>query len=265
MSNPLSCVQFPPAPPKPRTRGMTIVSDPGESLAMVSPSAADEVVEVLAPFIDAVKIRHFMSATFPREWVEAKIRSYTRRGIDVYPGGIVSEAAALQNGLEPFYQASRALGFTMVELSENIFPVESPKRAAWISQARSYGLEVVYEYGRKYPDTLLEVDRAVDEIKSLFHAGARYVVLERAEIDVLKTEAPDRFVEIVQRVGLDRFILEMGPNKFPEYPLWFIELFGPGVNMANVKPHEITRIHEYRIGLDRQVGYEFIAEGARAE
>jgi len=260
MENPLKEVGFPELPGKPRIKGMTVISFPGDSLYLFSPPLADQYFEMLSPYIDAVKLRHSMCVLYPVEWVISIIRICHKNGIFIYPGGIVSEIAGFNDKMETFYKASKELGFDGVELSENMMPVAD--RSEWIKEGRSYGLEVVYEYGQKYAEKPVEVETAVRDLETIMAEDIKYLVLERAEIDLYKEHDPAALDEIVNRIGHDRFVLEAGPNKFPEYPTWLINRYGIDVSMANIMPNEAYRLQEYKMGLDRLVNYSIFTKSS---
>ena len=138
---------------------------------------------------------------------------------------------------------------------------ETARVVAELRRARQEGLEVVYEYGRKYADTPLAVDQAVRAISEAMSAGAKRVVMERFEVDMLR-DNPDVLQKLVAEVGMGCLVLEADSSKFPEYHVWLIETLGPDVNIGNVAPGHVLRLEQFRRGLGIPVGYRFVREGA---
>lgn len=97
----------------------------------------------------------------------------------------------------------------------------------------------------------------------MLDVGARKIVLERAEIDLVIDKGPELLEELAKYVGLQNLIFEAGPRT-PDYPQKLLALFGPRVNLGNIalQPSNaldgILILINARYGLDRSVGYSFI-------
>lgn len=248
---------------KPRTVGLTLMSDGGSVIGGLGRSAAKDLLEVAHPFIDGAKIRMGLNFLFPQEWIVDRIALYKQYGVIPYPGGILFEVAYLQDKYAEMLKGCVQLGYEAIEISENFVTLEPQQRESLAKRAQDAGLKVIFEWGRKYPEHELVVSEAIDEIHQMIDFGVWRVVLERAEIDLLKDKHPEHVKQIVESVGMEHMILEGGPGKFPEYPVWLIKLFGNEVSISNLLPIEVIRVEEYRRGLDRQVGYDFVQEGAK--
>lgn len=255
-------LRLPARPPKPRKVGMTIVSDRGLSLR-----ETEGLFEVFGPVIDYLKLTDFtgLVTRYAGEWLQQKTDLCRRHEVGVLPGGVAFQLAALQNQVERFFDRCRELGFTAIEVSEDSIPaLAEARRTAWIRRALDAGLEVFTEIGKKVPDAPLTVAESVASIRADLDRGARKVVIEKADIALLKETQPNVLVDIAHAVGHERLCFEGGPAAFPELPLWLIRTFGPEVNLENLEVSEVVRVEGMRVGMDRLVDYDFLRlQGAR--
>lgn len=255
-------VAIPATTPKPRNRRLTMCLDDG-----MGPGQMQDIFEAMGEYIDNVRMGRASAMLCPESVVRAKADLCRKFNVDFEAGGPLFEIAKLQNKVDDFFAACRDVGFTSVEISENIFELTPRDLEELFGKARSYGLDSYFEYGRKYPDTeSFRLEDAVNRMRVALEAGSRKVIVERAEIDILLAREPDRFVEFVETVGANNLVLEVGPGK-PEYPSKLIKMFGTEVNLGNVSlvlgsPDSVFIIENARRGLDRAADYAFIAQGA---
>jgi len=140
-------------------------------------------IEAVGAFIDYVKMRHIwvlLMTESETDLVRRKAHLYRSQSIDVFPGGIVFELAVLSNAVERTFEALARLGFTAVELSENIVPLVLDEKLAHLKRAKAAGLKVLFEVGEKYPTDTFDVDLAAREIDALRNAGCDLVILEKS-------------------------------------------------------------------------------------
>jgi len=140
-------------------------------------------IEAVGAFIDYVKMRHIwvlLMTESETDLVRRKAHLYRSQSIDVFPGGIVFELAVLSNAVERTFEALARLGFTAVELSENIVPLVLDEKLAHLKRAKAGGLKVLFEVGEKYPTDIFDVDLAAREIDALRNAGCDLVILEKS-------------------------------------------------------------------------------------
>jgi phosphosulfolactate synthase len=256
-------LRIPARPVKPRKVGLTIVTDRGLSLRQT-----EDLFETFGPILDYIKLTDFvgLATRYSADWLRRKAALCAQHEVGILPGGIAFQLAALQNQVERFFDTCRELGFTAVEVSEDSIPaLPEAQRTAWIRRALDAGLEVFTEIGKKVPDAPLSVAESVASIRADLDRGAKKVVIEKADIALLKEEGKgDVLVEIAEAVGHERLCFEGGPAAFPDLPLWLIKTFGPQVNLENLEVNEIVRVEGMRVGVDRLVDYDFLRlEGGR--
>lgn len=253
--NTLSFLELPQRARKPRQTGLTLVRDYGLGIF-----AARDLVQSVGEYIDFIKFRNVLSALESDELVRAKVDLFRSAQIEVLTGGILFEVAVLRNRVDRLWPAVTSLGFSAIEISDNIITLSVEEKKNYVRQASAAGLKVIFEFGKKYPTAPLVVDEAVSEIESILEVGADMAIIERSELDLLLGEAADRpeqerLIQLIQRVGMKHLVLEA--ETIP-HMVWCIRNFGADVNMGpNIEPERVARIEPMRRGLAREIGYEF--------
>lgn len=259
-SNILSFLELPQRTRKPRKTGLTLVRDYGLGIF-----AARDLVQSVGEYIDFIKFRNVLSALESDELISTKVELFRSAQIEVLTGGILFEVAVNRNRVNQLWPAVNSLGFSAVEISDNIVTLSIEEKKDYIRQASAEGLKVIFEFGKKYPTAPLVVDEAVREIESILEAGANMAIIERSELDLLLGDAADkleqeRLIQLVQRVGMEYIVLEAETTS---HMVWCIRNFGADVNMGpNIEPERVARIEPMRRGLAREIGYEFFDKAA---
>ncbi len=179
------------------------------------------------------------------------------------PGGIVFEMAVLSNAVERTFATLAHLGFTAVELSENIIPLTLEEKVLYIRQARKAGLKVLFEVGEKYPSDTFDVERTAADINAMLGAGCHLVILEKSQLDLClgsRAENPQagKLAELAGRVGLENIVFEAEATA---HQVWLFRQFGPDVNIGpNVDIDLVCKLEATRRTLSREGGYVFLAD-----
>lgn len=261
----LSFVDIPTRSQKPRTRGLTLARDLG-----VSYVEAEGHIEAVGEFIDYIKIRHLfvlLMGDGKDDLIRRKIELYKSHDIDVNPGGIVYEMAYLSNKVPETFDKLAELGFTAVEISENIVPLTIEEKVDHIRRAKQAGLKVMFEVGEKYPSENLDVDMAVDDMKQLLAHDCDLLILEKSVIEQclgIAGEKPENEVlkEIIERVGLDKIVFEAESTP---HQVWLFHTFGPDVNLGpNLDLPIISKLEPTRRTLSREGGYGYLIDKVKA-
>ncbi len=247
---------------KPRTRGLTIGRDYG-----IGMNAADDLMETVGQFVDYIKIRHFFTMTAslqPDDLVMRKIQLYEANDVRSFPGGIVFETAYLRGKVDETFAVLCRMGFSAIELSDNMIDLSAQEKERYTRQAVKCGLRVLSEFGKKYAPTSFNVQETVDECRRVLDAGATAVIVERNELDLIlgpKGEpGPDasKLVELAEKLTLDRVVFEA---ETVPHQKWLFRTFGPDVSIGpNLAPERIPYMEAERRGLGRESGYWFVTD-----
>jgi phosphosulfolactate synthase len=237
-------LDLPERPSKPRSEGITHVIDTG-----ISSADAEGLLASAGDFIDLVRLG-WGSAYVTRD-LSAKLDVYRAAGIPVMLGGTLTELAWLRGTLDGYRRWLGELGIEHVEVSSGVVQIPEDEKVELVrTLARDF--TVFAEVGEKDPQALLAPYRWVEMIKAALDAGAVQVICEgRASGDagMYRPGGEPRtglIDEIAHEVDFHRLVFE-APQKHQQ--VWFIEHFGPHVNLGNVHPHDVISLETLRVGL----------------
>lgn len=259
-------VDLHPRQDKPRTTGLTMVIDTGYSRGFV-----EHVLEMYGHLVDVAKLTE-LHLTIPVSVLKKKIAAYKAHNVRVQPGGIILEIANAQNRGARALERLSELGFDMIEFSKT-----ATSEAGWerekelLGHAKKLGFMTVGEVGKKFiegdttrkSESVLDVKATVDEMKLYFEAGAskvyweghvlRQIMGNTAEEILAKTQTgTPQVLEVVRQVGAERIMFEQS-GQMPylqrrAQQFWLVRLFGPDVNVANVRLEEVQILEHTRRG-----------------
>ncbi|MEM7443242.1 MAG: phosphosulfolactate synthase [Pseudomonadota bacterium] len=247
-------------PQKPRQHGLTIVRDRMRGLG-----EQQEFLETYARFVDFVKISNLAPRLYPEDFLRQKLDLYAGHKVPVFFGGILFENAVAQGKADRLVAYLKKLGAPAIEISNNIIALSVGDMAAHIKTFAGGGLTVFAEWGKKYPDAPMEPTVAASEIAQWIDAGASYVILERAEIDLLlgsedSTDGLQRIRELSELVGYDRLILEAESQ---DQIVALLRGLGRDVNLGpNIDFELIKWLEPSRLGISREMGHRTIERAA---
>jgi phosphosulfolactate synthase len=237
-------LDLPPRPPKPRERGVTHVIDTG-----LSTEAAAGLMASAADYVDLVRLG-WGSAYVTRD-LRAKLDAYREAGVDVMLGGTLTELAWMRGRIDELCDWLRELGIDRVEVSSGTVAIPPGEKLELIG--RLAGEFTVYaEVGEKDPAAILAPYRWVELIRDALAAGAQQVICEGRATGDAGMYRPDGEArtglidEIVHHLETDKLIFE-APQKHQQ--VWFIQHFGPDVNLGNVLPEDVISLETLRLGL----------------
>lgn len=237
-------LDLPPRPPKPRAVGITHVIDPG-----LSRVEAEGLMASAADFVDLVRLG-WGTAYVTRD-LEDKLDVYRSADVPVMLGGTLTELAWLHGRVDALRDWLTELGIVHVEVSSGIVPIPPEEKAKLIASFAS-DFMVFAEVGEKDPRALLAPYRWVELIRQALAAGATQVVCEgRASGDagMFRPDGEPRaglIDEVVHEIDSTKLIFE-APQKHQQ--VWFIERYGPEVNLGNIPPSEVIPLETLRVGL----------------
>ncbi|HHW91555.1 MAG TPA: phosphosulfolactate synthase [Firmicutes bacterium] len=234
---------------KPRQLGLTMVIDKGLGI-----TETRDLLELASDYIDFIKLTFGTSAFYPTKLLQQKIELVKSYNVDIFPGGTFLEIAILQGKLDSFLQRAVDLGFTCVEVSDGTIDMSPATRIKAIEKAKSYGLKVISEVGKKDPQERMPEKRMQEQIAMDLEAGVLGVIIEGRESGkgvviydkegrVLKDDL-ERLIRGVEK--LESVIWE-APLKNQQQTL--ILRFGPNVNLGNIQPGDVLAVESLRCGL----------------
>ncbi|MDX6649864.1 MAG: phosphosulfolactate synthase [Solirubrobacteraceae bacterium] len=240
----MSFLDLPARSAKPRELGITHVLDRGLSVAEV-----DGMVEVAGSVVDFVKLG--WGTALATGNLQAKLERYRAHDIPVVLGGTLTELAISQRRLDGLVAYVRELGLRHVEISDGTIALDHDEKLRLIERLAA-DFVVFSEVGSKDDAKIMAPYRWVEQISSELEAGAWKVIAEARETGTAGIYRPDGEVrmglidEIAHEIDPGRMVFE-APQK--EQQVWFIERFGPEVNLGNITPSDVLSLETLRLGL----------------
>jgi phosphosulfolactate synthase len=238
-------LSLPERPAKPRARGVTHVIDTGLSTA-----AAAGLMAGASDYVDLVRLG--WGSAYVTQDLRDKLDAYRSAGVPVMLGGTLTEVSWLRGRIDGLCDWLRELDIEHVEVSSGTVAIPPDEKLRLIERLAGEGFTVYAEVGEKDPAAILAPYRWVELIKEALGAGADQVVCEGRATGDAGMYRPDGearmglIEEIVHEVDLAKLIFE-APQKHQQ--VWFIERFGPDVNLGNVLADDVIALETLRLGL----------------
>jgi phosphosulfolactate synthase len=229
---------------KPRNEGRTYIIDKLEGLDK-------ENLEVLAPFVDAVKIYGVLPLLISEEILKKKIKFYHDHNIKVSTGSTISEYMVSENVFEKFVEESAKIGFDILEIGENNTHLNFEQKRTITESILAKELDVQWKVGKKDPRHQLPLDVTLAKIEEAVKLGSDKVVLEANEginVGIYDEKGVIRwnFVgALTAKFPPSTFIFE-APLESQQSAL--IAEFGQRVNLAEVRIESASAVESQRRG-----------------
>lgn len=234
---------------KPRTGGRTMIIDKG-----IGVQAYEDMLETCGEYIDIVKFGFGSSPLYPLPVLRKKIELASKHGITVIPGGTLLEVAVRMDLVPGFFRQVLALGYSGVEVSDGTINISRSVRSDLIRDAKSLGLTVFTEYGKKLLGSRIDVRDFAETAEQDWACGADLVTVEAREsgkgVGLFDEQGECRDGELSRILGvvpnLDRVLWE-APLK--EQQVYLIRSFGPDVHLGNIPVQDVLTLETMRRGL----------------
>lgn len=234
---------------KPRTKGRTMVIDKGIGL-----HAFTDLMDTSGEFIDIIKFGFGTSPLYPLPIIRSKIELAIKRGITVIPGGTLLEAAVRLDLVPGFFRQIQSLGFTGVEVSDGTINLSRTVRSDLIRDAKSLGLSVFTEYGKKLFGSRIDVYDFAATAEQDWACGADLVTVEAREsgkgVGLFDEQGDCRDGDLSKILSvvphLNRVLWE-APLK--EQQVALIKSLGPDVHLGNIPVQDVITLETMRRGL----------------
>ncbi|MFJ4654739.1 phosphosulfolactate synthase [Nocardia sp. NPDC088792] len=232
---------------KPRTRGLTMVIDPG-----LPSRQFDDIVSSYGDLIDFVKFGWGTCLATPD--ILRKTRAAREHGIEFYFGGTLFEKFVLNNRVDEWYKLCSDAGATVVEISNGAIPLSNTEKAGYIRRFADE-FTVLSEVGFKDPvrSETLSPARWIEYIQQDLEAGAHLVIAEARESGRSGICRPNGEL----RYGLIEEIAEspIDPNRLmfeaptKDLQIYLLRRLGPQVNLGNIHTGDVIGLETLRLGL----------------
>jgi phosphosulfolactate synthase len=242
--------------PKPRTRGLTSIIDYGpDNMGWTGPRGVADLLDCAGQYIDFAKIYALNSLLLRADVLEKIVRLYREADVTCYSGGILFEHAHRRGEVQELLPFLRRLGFGALEISENYISLSREERRRYIAQCRKAGLEVIYEFGRKNPESPIRLPELAAIVADASDSGVGHIIIEQSEITCTAREQPGILKELARQAWFDHVLIEADPFDFPRQHVDLLRDFGSEVNLANVAAGQALRLEGLRRGIGRAVNY----------
>jgi phosphosulfolactate synthase len=230
--------------PRPRSAGLTHVLDKGLSRVEV-----DSLFEVAGDYIDIVKLG--WGTPYVTRHLDKKLELYRSFDVPVVCGGTLFEAVLARDKLDEYRGWLTANGISHIEVSDTSIDLPHDRKLELISEL-SEDFVVLSEVGSKDAAVVYAPYQWVEWIQEELAAGAWKVIAEARETGTAGIFRPTGEVrtglidEIAHEVDVSEVVFE-APTK--DSQAWFIQRFGPDVNLGNIPPDEVIPLETLRVGL----------------
>jgi len=237
---------------KPRQSGLTMMIDWGLPVAQQRGT-----LETAGDYIDMAKIAGAVAGLLPKAVLQQKLAAYHAAEVSTSQGGLFTEYAFVHSKLPAFFAEVTSLGFSAVEISDNLIDWSlDQKREAIRMAIDDFGLNVLGEVGRK--EGQMTDAEIVADLEACIDAGVSAVFIEAYELFAGERIRADLIAEIARRFADATIIYELPVIVLPgisrnfkhKVASWMVAEFGPDVNLANVEWDEIlfTEMTRRRVG-----------------
>lgn len=226
---------------------MTHVLDKGVSVA-----TTEAVLATAGEYVDLWKFG--WGIAYLDKALATKLALLADAGVQACVGGTLLEIAWMQGKDDACLDWAHDVGFPCVEVSRGVAPMSLEWKVDLIRRAAGRFV-VLAEVGSKDAHTAPDPAQWAVEVRGDLAAGARWVVAEGRESGTVGLyhadgSVRDDVVAALLRGGPVESTLFEAPRK--DQQAWFINTFGPEVNLANV-------------ALDDALGLETLRRGLRAD
>lgn len=229
---------------KPRHEGLTLTVDKLESFDR-------ENFEILAAFIDQIKIYNTYPLLISNDLLQKRISYYHNFDIKVSTGSTLTEYAISENSLEKYIKECAKMGFDIIEIGENNIDIDIDKKKKISNSILSADLTFNWKIGKKDPRHQIGIDNTLLRIEDVIKVGAKKVILEANEgisvgiYDQNGTVIWNYVAALTAKYPPNTFIFEA---PLPTQQSALIAEFGQRVNLAEINIDSVASVESQRRG-----------------
>jgi phosphosulfolactate synthase len=237
-------LDLPARPPKPRTKGLTHVIDKGLNLREI-----EGLFDTAGDYVDVVKLG--WGTSYVTRNLEKKIALYRSFDTPVVCGGTLFEAVVARGKLDEYRHWLEENRLSHVEISDGTIDIPRERKLELIAEL-SQDFTVMSEVGSKDSEVVFAPYQWVQWLKEDLEAGAWKVITEAREggtAGIFRASGDMRtglIDEIVHELDLSDIVFEAPTTRSQA---WFIQKYGPDVNLGNIPPQEVIPLETLRLGL----------------
>ena len=237
-------LDLPARPSKPRSQGITHVIDKGLALRQV-----ENLFDTAGEYVDIVKLG--WGTGYVTHNLKEKIELYRSFEVAVVCGGTLFEAVVARGKLDEYRHWLTENGFSHVEVSDGTIDLPREQKLELVAEF-AQDFVVMSEVGSKDSEVVFAPYQWVQWLKEDLDAGAWKVITEGREggtAGIFRSSGDMRtglIDEIVHEIDLSEIIFE-APTTHSQ--AWFVQKYGPDVNLGNIPPEEVIPLETLRLGL----------------
>lgn len=229
---------------KPRQEGLTLTVDKLESFDR-------ENFEILAAFIDQIKIYNTYPLLISNDLLQKRISYYHNFDIKVSTGSTLTEYAISENSLEKYIKECAKMGFDIIEIGENNIDIDIDKKKKISNSILSADLTFNWKIGKKDPRHQIGIDNTLLRIEDVIKIGAKKIILEANEgisvgiYDQNGSVIWNYVAALTAKYPPNTFIFEA---PLPTQQSALIAEFGQRVNLAEINIDSVASVESQRRG-----------------
>jgi phosphosulfolactate synthase len=229
---------------KPRQEGLTLTVDKLESFDR-------ENFEILAAFIDQIKIYNTYPLLISNDLLQKRVSYYHDFNIKVSTGSTLTEYAISENSLENYIKECAKMGFDIIEIGENNIDIDIDKKKKISESILSADLTFNWKIGKKDPRHQIGIDNTLLRIEDVIKFGAKKVILEANEgisvgiYDQNGSVIWNYVAALTAKYPPNTFIFEA---PLPTQQSALIAEFGQRVNLAEINIDNVASVESQRRG-----------------
>ena len=229
---------------KPRQEGLTLTVDKLESFDR-------ENFEILAAYIDQIKIYNTYPLLISNDLLQKRISYYHNFDIKVSTGSTLTEYAISENSFEKYIKECAKMGFDIIEIGENNVDIDIDEKKKISNSILSADLKFNWKIGKKDPRHQIGIDNTLLRIEDVIKVGAKKVILEANEgisvgiYDQNGSVIWNYVAALTAKYPPNTFIFEA---PLPTQQSALIAEFGQRVNLGEINIDSVASVESQRRG-----------------
>jgi phosphosulfolactate synthase (CoM biosynthesis protein A) len=245
--------------PNARAEGAGVTEIRGPYYSSFGPAYLDDLLSVLAPFVDWVKLPGPAVLLLDDDAIARFVEVCRKHDVKVSAGGAVEWAVTRgPAAVETYFDAIASQGYDVVEVSAGMLALPERDYLNLVERAKKTGLHVKAEVGIQFgaggTSSAAELERAgtgsvpaaLAKARRALECGADMIVLESEgvteSVTTWRTDVPAAFADAI---GLEKLMFEAAEPAVFE---WYVKNMGPEVNLF-IDHTQVLHLESLRSGV----------------